>query len=149
MMMMSDYQQTLEDYYLDPYHRGPHEDPTHAAATRCAENDCQLEFEVSLDGQGTILQAWFQGDGCSTCEGLASMLASSCEDQPAAVWASISFEAWTVQLGWPVAELLRLSPCATLPLRTLRAALASPLDTLDDDLTDGPNFGGPSLREEC
>lgn len=146
---MSDFQQTLEDYYLDPYHRGPHEDPTHAAATRCAENDCQLQFELSLDGRAVIQQAWFLGDGCSTCEALASLLASRCEGQLAADWTSLSFETWTEQLGWSAAELLELSPCATLPLRTLQAALASPLDTLDDDLIDGPNFGGPSLREEC
>lgn len=146
---MSDFQQTLEDYYLDPYHRGPHEAPTHGAMVRCAENGCQLEFEVSLDGQRTILQAWFEGDGCSTCEGLASILASSCQGQSAAAWSEMSLEAWAEQRGWPAAELLGLSPCARLPLRTLQAALASPLDSLDDDIGDEPNFGGPSLREEC
>ena len=146
---MCDYQQTLHDHYLDPYHRGPCDDPTHAATLRCNENNCQLEFELSLDSDGIILQAWFEGEGCQICEGLASKLAHCCEGQPQATWAQLSMAQWCQQLGWPERELLALSPCCTLPLHALQAALTSPLDPLDDDLADGTNFGGPSLREEC
>ena len=146
---MTPYQQILEDFYLDPYHRGSHEEPTHVAMTHCAENDCQLQFELSVDGQGTIRQAWFQGEGCAVCEGLASKLASSCEGSAAAEWTNMKFESWMEQLNWPATELIEWSPCARLPLRTLQAALSNPLDALDDELLDGPNFGGPSLREEC
>jgi nitrogen fixation protein NifU and related proteins len=145
---MCDYQQTLHDFYLDPYHRGPCEEATHAAMLRSLHGVCQLEFEVSLD-DGCIVQAWFQGEGCQTCEGLASMLANACEGQPQGAWTQLSLADWCQQIGWSAASLLDLSACATLPLLTLQAALASPLDALDDDLADGTNFGGPSLREEC
>ncbi|MCC7338499.1 MAG: iron-sulfur cluster assembly scaffold protein [Pirellulaceae bacterium] len=146
---MCNYQQTLHDHYLDPHHRGPCDDATHAAMVRCNENNCQLEFELSLDGDGIILQAWFEGDGCQTCEGLASMLANTCEGQPQTAWTQLSFAHWCQQLGWSAEELLGLTPCCGLPLLALQAALRSPLDTLDDDLADGTSFGGPSLREEC
>lgn len=146
---MFDYQQTLHEHYLDPYHRGPCDDPTHAAMARCNENNCQLEFELSLDNDGIILQAWFEGDGCQTCEALASLLANSCERQPQAAWAHLTLAQWCQQLDWPEQQILDLSPCCTLPLQAFQAALSSPLDALDDDLADGTNFGGPSLREEC
>ena len=104
---------------------------------------------MSLDSDGIIVQAWFEGEGCQTCEGLASMLANSCEGQSQAAWAQHTLARWCQQLDWPAQELQELSPCCTLPLQAFQAALASPLDALDNDLADGTSFGGPSLREEC
>ncbi len=53
------------------------------------------------------------------------------------------------QAGPAAVEEANHCTCAKLPLEVLRRAINSPVDAVDDDLTDGTTFGGPSLREEC
>ncbi len=141
--------ETLQNHFEDPYHRGTCEGATHAAMMECDETGCQLEFELLLFADGGVSQAWFDGQGCETCEALASLLASRSEGQAAAALRSLDLAAWCRELGWPVEQLLELAGCVALPLQTLQAALTAPLFATEDDIADGTGFGGPSLREEC
>ncbi len=146
---MNDWRQLLHDHYDDPYHRGACDAPTHAGSADCEDCQCQLDFELCVDASGKVLQAWFDGAGCETCEALASLLAGYCEGLTLGELRQLNVERLGTRLGLTSEELWNAAPCTSLPLMALQATLRSPLDPLDGDLADGTSFGGPSLREEC
>ena len=144
---MTDYLELIQDHYDDPYHRSNCECCTHAAEEVCEETDCQLRIELAIGDDGAIVEAWFEGAGCQVCEGLASLIVCEAEkfsEQDCATW---TMPRLAQQLG--LAEFQSPPACFKLPLQVLLAALECPVDELADDLTDGTQFGGPSLREEC
>lgn len=136
----------LQDHFDDPYHRGSSDMATHSAEASVA--DCELRVELVIDDD-IILEAWFDGAGCPNCEGLASVLAQQIEGSSRADYtlepllrsAGIELE--------PFHELSKSQACLSLPSELIVKAFSRPLIELDDDLTDGTQFGGPSLREEC
>lgn len=158
---MNDWRQLLRDHYDDPYHRGACDVPTHAGVADCDEGPCQLGFELCVDPSAKVVQAWFDGSGCETCEALASVLAGFCEGWSLNELLQLNAEKLQLGLGLANADLWNSSPCTWLPWQALQAAIANPLDSdlahgdlahgdfAQGDITDGPSFGGPSLREEC
>ncbi len=139
----------LQNHFEDPYHRGSCEGASHAAMMHWEATGCQLEFELLISDAGIVTQIWFDGEGCETCEALASLLTNRSEGQSVAALRSLELAEWCSDLGCSPQLLLELSDCAPLPLQTLRAALSTPLFAMEDDIADGTGFGGPSLREEC
>ena len=140
---MSDIPQILVEHFEDPYHRGQCDCSTHAAELVCQETNCQIRFELMLAEDGLIQEAWFDARGCAFCEGLASLACERLEGMS-------GNEDAVNQVFSDLSELPPERPaCQGLPQLTICKALASPLSDLDDDLADGTQFGGPSLREEC
>ncbi|MEZ6137650.1 MAG: iron-sulfur cluster assembly scaffold protein [Pirellulaceae bacterium] len=134
----------LVEHFNDPYHRGACEAATHAGERICDATGCLLRIELHMPQQ-IVEEAWFEGEGCETCEGLCSLLMEHCEEKSAPELTALQLTQLLQELGLSALN----SPCADLPLTTLMAAIASPLDAIDGDLADGTSFGGPSLREEC
>jgi nitrogen fixation NifU-like protein len=145
---MSDPDTLLTEHFLDPFHRGPCERPTHAGECECAASGCHLQVELVIDTEGRIVQAWFEGLGCQVCEAVASLLMEYVENRPADDILSLDVGQLVEALGLHGAEAIMQTPCLVLPLQSLARAIISPLDLVDDG-ESGTNFGGPSLREEC
>lgn len=158
---MNDWRQLLRDHYDDPYHRGDCDAPIHAGTADCDESPCQLGCELCVDPSARIVQAWFDGSGCETCEALASVLAGYCEGWSLSELRQLNAEKLQFGLGLTNPDLWNSAPCTWLPWQALQAAITNPLDSdhahgeiahgdiTSSDLADGPRFGGPSLREEC
>ena len=146
---MDDISQLLSDHYDDPYHRGECEGATHAATCQSALSGCQIAFELRLSADGQVSQAWFDGAGCEFCEAVASILAMPCEGKSAAELRQWDHRNFFDRLGLEDLSLGPSAACMWLPYQTLEKTLRTPIDCMDSDVDDGPNFGGPSLREEC
>ncbi|MCA9132612.1 MAG: iron-sulfur cluster assembly scaffold protein [Planctomycetales bacterium] len=148
---MLDASSLLRDHYDDPYHRGPCDAPTHAACRCAAGCPCEVAYELHLEQDGTVAEAWFEAAGCPWCEALASLLCEYCEGKAEGQLLSLEQSQLLTILGLPVQPLppTEQPTCTSLPLVALQDALRSPCAALDGDQTDGPHFGGPSLREEC
>ncbi len=130
----------LQEHFDNPYHRGECPDATHSA--ECSDNEagCTLLIEL-LANESEIVEAWFDGEGCACCEGLASLLMERAESQSIEAARALTIE----QLLPAEFSADQLPTCQRLPLDTLRLALDSPIDAIDPP----SGFSGPSLREEC
>ena len=150
---MNDAQQILRDHFEDPYHRGECEALTHAATLTCPESQCQLAVELCLDRNGKVLQAWFDGQGCSFCEAVASILMSYSEGKTCSELQQLSPAGYLKEIGISESTPESLPVCQLLPLQTLQHALTRSVANQDSELgdwaVDETGFGGPSLREEC
>ncbi|GIX00908.1 MAG: iron-sulfur cluster assembly scaffold protein [Pirellulaceae bacterium] len=150
----------LRQHFEDPYHRGTCEHPTHSAEKHCPESGCVISMDVLLDAATNACQeAWFDGQGCEVCEGIASMLVEDLERRPEALaeWAaaieglndpprSVSRRASLLRrLGLSDLDGLPQVPCIDLPFLVLGAIVQQ---AADDDPLAWPHFGGPSLGEE-
>lgn len=140
----------LADHFDEPYHRGECERPTHGAESKLEiDSGCQLRFELAINDEAQVLEAWWDGSGCMACEGFSSIVSESIEGK--------QVEDIDVKELLQLGKTLSLeempeedkSECVNLVLETMGKALTSSFDELDDDLTNGTQFGGPSLREEC
>lgn len=169
--------QLLQEHFEDPYHRGDCEIATHAAQFREPSTQCEIRFEFAVDDLQRILEAWWDGDGCQHCEGLASLLCESIEGattgevigglrpsgnsttsdppagdqegEPSGCATRPNLQSTIGHVSEQVRQFLGLTSCTHMVCETILQGLQSPLSALDDDLADGQQFGGPSLREEC
>lgn len=157
---MSSLKSLLEDHYDDPYHHGSCERASHVGERGAENGRCQLRIELSVNADGVIEEAWFDGAGCQICESLASILMERCEGDPVDQWSKMTMEQLLDGLasgsekeveadrvsGDP--ELVQTG-CVELPLQVLKIAFERPAGSDVDDGADTTTFGGPSLREEC
>lgn len=146
---MSNCPKLLLDHYEDPFHRGGCEQATHAAEAACPESGCQLRIELVLSETGTIVEAWFDGSGCRICEGTASLLVQHIQGGQSASYQRLTPSQLLQEVGLVELSIDAGAACLNLPHTTLLQALNGSLTELDDDIADGTQFGGPSLREEC
>lgn len=119
------YQERILDHHEQPYHRGRSPKATHAH-----EDDNPLcgdfvHVDLTIDGQGIVREAWFDGDGCCISQAAASMLMEAIEGQSVEELKHFSPERM-LQLFGP-----KLTPnrqkCCLLPWRVVQSALYSPL----------------------
>lgn len=140
------YEEHVLDHWEDPYHRGDCPGATHRdqGDNPLCGDSVRLELRVADDG--TVEEAYFEGDGCVISQASASMLVEEIEGK--SVEALTDFDAnKMLDLFGP-----KLTPnrqkCCLLPWRVLQSAFHAPIDD-DSDLSDrSPNFGGPTLGEE-
>jgi len=144
MTTHNDLHRRIEDYYEDPYHRGQSDRPTHRAEAR--HDDCGdvVAIELGIDNEGTIRDAWFDGDGCRLSQAIASMLVEHVEGQSAEVVAELTIDSMLCALNATDIEADKIG-CCQLALSTVQSAIQNPLD----DAMDGPTFSGPDLGDEC
>ncbi|NNE00079.1 MAG: iron-sulfur cluster assembly scaffold protein [Pirellulaceae bacterium] len=139
------YEERILDHYEDPYHRGPLEHATHSSEGTnplCGDTFC-VQLRIASDG--AVHEGWFDGEGCVVSQAAGSMLMERIEgmtrDEVQEFSATKMLELFGASL------VANRQKCCLLPWRVMQSALASPM--IDDDLDDEPNFGGPSLSEEC
>lgn len=140
--------QTLQDHYSDPYHCGECEQANFAAQRSDDNCGCQMLVALMVD-EDTVSEAWFEADGCEICESLASLLMQRVEGKTIKSLDSLRTKELLHAAGAADDPDVLSCSCRELPIATLSAALVTPLDDLEDDLTGSTQFGGPSLREEC
>ncbi|MCC9601884.1 SUF system NifU family Fe-S cluster assembly protein [Stieleria sp. JC731] len=139
------YEEHVLDHYEDPYHRGCLENATHEDEGKNPLCGDVIQITLRLDDDNQIAEAWFDGEGCVISQASASMLIEKIEGKSLDEIRDFSANEM-LELFGP-----KLTPnrqkCCLLSWRVLQSALHSPIDGDDDD-SDGPSFGGPSLGEE-
>jgi nitrogen fixation NifU-like protein len=143
------YQEHVLDHYEDPYHRGHCEQASHAHEDDNPLCGDVVRVELTIDGEGRIRQAWFEGEGCVISQASASMLMEKLEGKTVAEAQRFSAHEMLDLFG------PRLTPnrqkCCLLSWRVMQSALHSPVDgngETNDGKGGGPTFAGPDLGEE-
>lgn len=138
------YDEHVLDHYEDPYHRGSFPEATHAfeASNPLCGDVVRIELKIASDG--TIEEAWFEGDGTVVSQASASMLIEAIEGKTVDEVREFSADDM-LELFGPKLPINR-QKCCLLAWRVLKNAIQSPIDEDDDD--HRASFGGPSLNEE-
>ncbi|MGB7344261.1 MAG: iron-sulfur cluster assembly scaffold protein [Pirellulaceae bacterium] len=140
------FDERILDHYQDPFNRQPVEHATHAAEDTNRLCGDSIRVELRIDADGTVAEAGFDGEGCVISQAAASMLMEHVSDRTVSELDAFSPEDMLKLFGANLAA--NRQKCCLLAWRILQTARQTPL-TSDDDETGGPNFGGPSLSEEC
>jgi nitrogen fixation NifU-like protein len=128
------YQERILDHYEEPFHRGHCPAATHGHEDENPLCGDTVRVELAIEPDGTIRDAYFDGDGCCISQAAASMLIER-------INGCLADEA----KSFTAADMLnlfgaKLTPnrqkCCLLSWRALQSALYSPLVTDGDDCRD-------------
>jgi nitrogen fixation NifU-like protein len=126
------YQQRILDHYEEPFHRGRCPGATHAHEDENPLCGDVVRVELALDN-GSVRDAYFEGDGCCISQAAASMLVEAINGRDVE-----EVKAFTAQ---DMLQLFgaKLTPnrqkCCLLSWRALQSAFYSPLAA---DAASGP-----------
>ncbi len=137
------YQEHILDHYEDPYHRGSCQGHTHRHEDDNPLCGDVISVELRIGKNGTIEEAWFDGDGCCISQASASMLVEQIEGQTVDQVREFSADNMLELFQAPLTP--NRQKCCLLPWRVLQSAVFSPVA---DDNTVDPSFSGPDLGEE-
>jgi nitrogen fixation protein NifU and related proteins len=119
------YQQRILDHYEEPFHRGRCPQATHAHEDENPLCGDVVRVELAVEPDGTIRDAWFDGDGCCISQASASMLMERMNGRPVDDVKSFTAQDMLALLG------AKLTPnrqkCCLLPWRAIQSAVYSPL----------------------
>jgi nitrogen fixation protein NifU and related proteins len=119
------YQEHILDHYEDPYHRGHCPQCTHAHEDDNPLCGDVVRVELHLDPQGTVTDAYFNGDGCCISQASASMLIEHVEGKTVDDVKQFSAEDMLQLFG------AKLTPnrqkCCLLSWRVLQQAIYAPV----------------------
>jgi NifU-like protein involved in Fe-S cluster formation len=134
---------TAQSHFVDPYHQGACEQATHVAEEKWEESG-ELCLELAVSGDGTIVEAWFDGEGSPWMLAAASLFVELIEGEPLD-----EVRDWDDDrlMSRCESQLDSVRSTWLLPLTLLKRDLERLDGELDDD--DGPTFYGPHLGEEC
>jgi nitrogen fixation NifU-like protein len=128
------YQERILDHYEQPFHRGSCPALTHAHEDENPLCGDTVRVELAIAPNGTIVDAYFNGDGCCISQASASMLIERIQGKAVDDAKSFTAEDMLALFG------AKLTPnrqkCCLLAWRTLQSALYSPL-------TARPNESSP------
>jgi nitrogen fixation NifU-like protein len=120
------YQERIQDHYEDPYHRGHCAHCTHAHEDTNPLCGDVIRLELHVDGQGTLKEVYFNGDGCCISQAAASMLVETFDGKSVADVKQFSAKDMLDLFG------ARLTPnrqkCCLLSWRVLQAAVHAPVE---------------------
>jgi nitrogen fixation NifU-like protein len=120
------YQERILDHYEQPFHRGSCPAVTHAHEGENPLCGDTVRVELAIETDGTICDAYFNGDGCCISQASASMLLERMQGQHVDTVKCFTAEDMLALFG------AKLTPnrqkCCLLAWRTLQSALYSPLD---------------------
>ncbi|MDH3719635.1 MAG: iron-sulfur cluster assembly scaffold protein [Planctomycetota bacterium] len=140
------YQEHILDHYEDPFHRGQLDHPTHRHEDDNPLCGDVIAVELVIDDDGTIRQAYFDGDGCCISQASASMLMERFDGKTIDEVKQFSAEDMLQLFG------AKLTPnrqkCCLLSWKVLQSAIYSPADGSPDDGQPLRDSTGPSLAEE-
>jgi nitrogen fixation NifU-like protein len=128
------YQQRILDHYEAPFHRGRCPQATHAHEDENPLCGDVVRVELAVEPDGTIRDAYFDGDGCCISQASASMLVERMHGCRVDDVKGFTAQDMLALLG------AKLTPnrqkCCLLPWRAMQSAIYSPVD--DGNL---PNCG--------
>jgi nitrogen fixation NifU-like protein len=131
------YQEHILEHYEDPYHRGHCQHCTHAHEDDNPLCGDVVRMELSLGGDGSIKEVYFNGDGCCISQAAASMLVEKFDGR--SVEEVKKFTATEMLELFGVRLTANRQKCCLLPWRVLQAALYSPVSQAPDvQGSDGP-----------
>jgi nitrogen fixation NifU-like protein len=141
------YEDHVLDHYEDPYHRGVCQKATHSHEANNPLCGDVIHVDLRLTPDGTIAEAWFDGEGCVISQASASMLMEKIEGKSLEEIRRFSADEMLKLFG------PKLTPnrqkCCLLSWRVLQSAVHSPVDRESEEASsDRARFGGPSLGEE-
>ena len=120
------YQERILDHYEEPFHRGSCPAATHAHEDENPLCGDTVRIELAILPDGTIGDAYFNGDGCCISQASASMLLERMQGKSVDDVKRFTADEMLALLG------AKLTPnrqkCCLLAWRTLQAALYSPVD---------------------
>ncbi len=120
------YQQRILDHYEEPFHRGSCPHATHAHEDENPLCGDVVRVELAVGPDGTIRDAYFDGDGCCISQASASMLVEKMHGRRIDDVKRFTAEDMLALFG------ARLTPnrqkCCLLPWRALQTAIYSPVD---------------------
>ncbi len=139
------YQEHVLDHYEDPYHRGRCDHPTHAHEDDNPLCGDVVRIELRIADDGTIQDAFFDGDGCCISQAAASMLIEKMDGKLVDDVRQFTAEQMLELFG------ARLTPnrqkCCLLPWRVLQTAVFSSIEENGQEGSQS-TFNGPDLGEE-
>lgn len=118
------YQENILDHYKHPRNAGRLEDATLAARELNPSCGDSIELFLKLDGCDRVEDVKFAGRGCAVSQASISMLTERLRGRMLAEVMAIRESDILEMLGVPIGPM-RMK-CATLSLKTLKTALASP-----------------------
>jgi nitrogen fixation NifU-like protein len=131
------YQERILDHYEEPFHRGRCPAATHAHEDENPLCGDVVRVELAIGADGTIRDAYFDGEGCCISQAAASMLIERILGRPREEVKRFSAPEMLALFG------ARLTPnrqkCCLLAWRALQTAIYSPLAAK----SDGVERGGP------
>jgi nitrogen fixation NifU-like protein len=131
------YQERILDHYEEPFHRGRCPLPTHAHEDENPLCGDVVRVELAIGPDGTIREAYFEGEGCCISQAAASMLIERIHGRSVEDAKRFSAPEMLALFG------ARLTPnrqkCCLLAWRTLQTAIYSPLAAGGN----GPERGAP------
>ena len=120
------YQQRILDHYEEPFHRGACPHATHAHEDENPLCGDVVRVELAIEADGTIRDAYFDGDGCCISQASASMLVERLHGGRVDDVKQFTAEDMLALFG------ARLTPnrqkCCLLPWRAMQTAIYSPVD---------------------
>jgi nitrogen fixation NifU-like protein len=129
------YQERILDHYEEPFHRGPCPAATHAHEDENPLCGDMVRVELAIDPDGTIRDAYFNGDGCCISQASASMLIERVNGRPVEEVKAFSGQDMLQLFG------AKLTPnrqkCCLLAWRALQSAFYSPLAGRADERLPG------------
>ena len=140
------YQEHVLDHYEDPYHRGACDGATHAHEDDNPMCGDVVRVELRLADDGTVQEAWFDGDGCCISQSASSMLMEAIEGKTID-----EIKEFTAQQMLELFQA-KLTPnrqnCCLLSWRVVQSALFSPIHGDDEGRGAPATFNGPDLGDE-
>jgi len=116
------YSSTVLEHFRRPRNQGPMPDASASAEGVNPLCGDRVRMAVMIDAGGSITEAQFVANACAICVASASLLTERIRGWSRDSAASLSDEEVLALIGEPVPPARRR--CATLPLETLRRALA-------------------------
>ena len=119
---MEPYGSVIAEHFRRPRNQGPL--PNASTSAEGVNPLCgdRVRFAVALDEKGTITEARFVANACAICVAAASLLTERVQGVASGIAREIADDEMLLILGKGV-PTARIT-CATLPLETLRRALA-------------------------
>lgn len=120
------YQERILDHHEQPYHRGRSPKATHAHEDDNPLCGDFIHVDLTIDPEGIVREAWFNGDGCCISQAAASMLMEAIEGQSVEELKHFTPERMLALFG------PKLTPnrqkCCLLAWRVVQSALYSPVN---------------------
>ena len=119
------YQERILVHYEEPFHRGRCPAATHAHEDENPLCGDFVRIELAIEPDGTIRDAYFDGDGCCVSQAAASMLIESINGKPVEAVKALTAQDMLALFGAKLTSSRQ--KCCLLPWRALQSAMYSPL----------------------